>query len=114
MGLLETGMAHLGTVMASALEVPLTVSRSGVTVSTTGTRGSTPFEASDADGIIHRTVRRDYLIRVDAWPFTEAPRDGDIITDAGSRYMVQSIPGEHPWRHIDPAKTIFRIHTKEQ
>ena len=50
----------------------------------------------------------------DQFPFTEMPREGDSITDAGDRYAVQSIPGEPVWSWVDGAKTLLRIHTKKQ
>jgi hypothetical protein len=114
MGMLETGTAHLTTMLDAHTSIAIVYSRSGVSVSCNATRGSTPFEASDAEGIIHRTARRDYLISADQFPFTEHPREGDSITDAGDRYAVQSIPGEPVWSWVDGAKTLMRIHTKKQ
>jgi hypothetical protein len=115
MGILENATAALASIINTHASVPITYSRGMTTISgLTAIRGSTPYEASDAEGIIHRTIARDYLLKADTFPFSDMPRDGDIITDDGDHYLVHSMTGERPWRYSDPGQSILRIHTKKQ
>jgi hypothetical protein len=114
MGILENATAYLAAQLNTHASVTVVYSRNGTSMSIAATRGNTPYEASDADGIIHRTVRRDFLISADVFPFTQLPLDGDIITDNGDTYIVQSIPGELPYHWCDPGNVLMRVHTKKQ
>ena len=114
MGILENATAYLAAQLNTHASVTVVYSRNGTSMSIAATRGNTPYEASDADGIIHRAVRRDYLIKSDVFPFTQVPLDGDTITDDGDTYIVQSVPGEPPYHYADPGKSLLRVHTKKQ
>jgi len=121
MGMLETGTAHLTSQLKQHTSVSVSYSRSDAFGSSSmpvqATRGSSPFEASDTEGIIHRTSQRDYLIAVADFPFEMPPKDGDTITDIDGTgaevvFLVASMTGERPWRYADPGETLLRIHTK--
>jgi hypothetical protein len=115
MGMLENATAALASILDTHASVPITYSRGMTSISgLTAIRGSTPYESSDADGIIHRTIARDYLMRADTFPFSDMPRDGDIISDGEDYYLVHSMTGERPWRYSDPGQSLLRIHTKKQ
>ena len=114
MGMLETGTQHLATALTQHAGVEITYTKRKITKPFKATRGSTPFEGSDADGIIHRTVTRDYLIAKSVWPFSDDPEDGDRITDDGETYVVRSVPGQPVFRFADPGKNLYRVHTKQQ
>jgi hypothetical protein len=53
-------------------------------------------------------------MRADTFPFSDMPRDGDIISDGEDYYLVHSMTGERPWRYSDPGQSLLRIHTKKQ
>jgi len=114
MGMLEQGTQHLAAMLTQHTSVEIQYSKRKITKTIRATRGSTPFEGSDADGIIHRTVTRDYLIATDQWPFSDDPQDGDRITDGNQVYLVRSVPGQPVWRFSDPGEHLYRIHTKQQ
>lgn len=114
MSILDAALAHLADQMQTHLSVPITYSRDGASVTIQATRGSTPYEATDADGIIHRTVSRDYLIHVEQYPFTDLPRSGDLIHDAGEDYVIHSMTGSQPYRFSDPHRRILRVHCKKR
>ena len=114
MGMLETGTAHLAASLAQHASVDITYTKRKVSKPIKATRGSTPFEASDAEGIIHRTTTRDYLIAKTKWPFTEDPEDGDRIVDGNDTFVVRSVPGQPVWRFADPGNNLYRVHTKQQ
>lgn len=114
MSILDAALAHLADQMRTHLSVPITYSRDGASITCQATRGSTPYEATDAEGIIHRTVARDYLIHVEQYPFTDLPKSGDLIHDAGEDYVVHSMIGSQPYRFSDPHRRILRVHTKKR
>jgi hypothetical protein len=114
MGMLETGTAHLAESMTKHTAVDVLYIKRKIQKPIKATRGSTPFEASDTEGLIHRTVSRDYLIAKTEWPFDDDPEDGDRITDAGKTYIVRSMTGQPVWRFADPGENLMRIHTKQQ
>lgn len=115
MGMLEDATSDLAGILDTHASVPIVYSRGMTSISgLTAIRGSTPYESSDQDGIIHRTIARDYLMRGSAFPFSDMPRDGDIINDGNDQYLVHSMTGERPWRFSDPGQSILRIHTKKQ
>ena len=114
MALLETATAYLATQLTALTAVGVVYSRGATSVSINATRASTPYEASDADGVIHRTIARDYLIAATLFPFSDLPRDGDTIIDLDETYIVHSMPGSPPYRYSDPGRSILRIHTKKQ
>jgi hypothetical protein len=114
MGMLETGTAHLADSMTKHTAVDVLYTKRKIQKPIKATRGSTPFEASDTEGIIHRTVSRDYLVAETDWPFDEDPEDGDRIADSGKTYIVRSMTGEPVWRFSDPGENLMRIHTKQQ
>lgn len=114
MGMLDQGTAHLATALTAAAGESVTYTKRKVQKTFKATRGSTPFEGSDADGIIHRTVSRDYLVASTDWPFDEDPEDGDRIVDGDKTYIVRSVPGQPVWRFADPGENLMRIHTKQQ
>lgn len=112
--ILDTALAHLADQMQTHLSVNVVYSRDGASIGIAATRGSTPYEASDTDGIIHRTVMRDYLIAAEVFPFTDPPRDGDIIQDGNDTYIVHSMTASQPYRYADPYNRILRVHTKKR
>jgi hypothetical protein len=114
MGLLETATASLAAQLRTHTAIDVVYSRSMASISVKATRAATPYESSDTDGIIHRTVARDYLIATTDFPFVDPPRNGDTITDSGDVYLVHSMTGETPWRYSDPGRSLMRIHTKKQ
>jgi hypothetical protein len=115
MGMLENATAALASILDANASVPITYSRGMTTIAgLTAIRGSTPYESNDSDGIIHRTIARDYLMRSATFPFSDMPRDGDIIKDGEEFYLVHSMTGERPWRYCDPGQSLLRIHTKKQ
>ena len=114
MGMLGDGTAHLASSLTQHAGDPITYTKRKIQKAFKATRGSTPFEASDTDGIIHRTVTRDYLLATTDWPYDEDPEDGDRITDAGKVYIVRSMIGQPVWRFSDPGENLMRIHTKQQ
>lgn len=114
MGMLTSGTAHLAKSITTHAGEPVTYTKRKIQKTFNATRGSTPFEGSDADGIIHRTVSRDYLVASTDWPFDEDPEDGDRIVDGGKTYIVRSVPGQPVWRFADPGENLMRIHTKQQ
>lgn len=114
MALLETATAYLATQLTALTAVSVIYSRGATSISISATRASTPYEASDADGVIHRTIGRDYLIESALFPFSDLPRDGDTIIDLDETYIVHSMPGEQPYRYSDPGRSLLRIHTKKQ
>jgi hypothetical protein len=84
----------------------------GCSATMRATRGSTPYESTNADGLIERIVARDYLIETATFPFELPPRDEDEITDGDEIYVVHSMSGGQPYRFADPGKSIVRVHTK--
>jgi hypothetical protein len=63
MGILENATSALAGILDTHASVPISYSRGMTTITPlTAIRGSTPYESSDADGIIHRTIARDYLM----------------------------------------------------
>lgn len=114
MGMLESATASLAATLRTATAVDVFYTREMTTIGPLrATRGSTPYEATDTDGIIHRTIQRDYLIAAADFPFTDLPRDGDRIADGDETYIVQSMTGSTPYRFADPGKSLLRIHTKK-
>jgi hypothetical protein len=114
MGMLDAGTAHMASSLTQHAGQTITYTKRKIQKTFKATRGSTPFEASDTEGIIHRTVSRDYLVAETDWPFDEDPEDGDRITDNGKTYIVRSMTGQPVWRFSDPGENLMRIHTKQQ
>lgn len=112
--MLDAGTAHLASSLTQHAGYTITYAKRKIQKTLKATRGSTPFEASDTEGIIHRTVSRDYLVAATDWPYDVDPEDGDRITDAGKVYIVRSMTGQPVWRFSDPGENLMRIHTKQQ
>lgn len=113
MNLFADAMADLSEILTEQASVPITYTRESTSIACTGVRSNHVDNSIDDEGVIHRSVSRDYLIPDAVFPFTERPRDGDMITDDGKTYLVQSMPGESPWRWSDPYQRVLRIHTKQ-
>jgi hypothetical protein len=115
MSLLESATAYLAQRLESQTTIDIVYSRIGdfgaESIPLKATRGSTPFEATSEDGIVHRWETRDYLIKAATLTFG-VPIDGDTITDGTDTYQVQSIGGQQPYRYSDPGRSIIRVHTK--
>lgn len=113
--LLEDASTYLATRLAGQTAVAVVYNRQGdfgaESAPITATRGSTPYEAANEDGIVTRWETRDYITAAASFPFSE-PIDGDTITDAGRTYQVQSLPGQRPFRYCDPGRALMRIHCK--
>jgi hypothetical protein len=114
MNVLDSAMQSLASQLQTHVATPIVYSREGASVPVTATRGSTMYEGSDSDGVIHRTTARDYLVPTDVFPFTDPPRDGDLIQDGSETYVVASMVGAQPYRFSDQYKRIYRIHTKRK
>lgn len=115
MSLLESATAYLANRLESHTTIDIVYSRTddfgGESLPLKATRGSTPFEATSEDGIVHRWETRDYLITASTLTFG-IPIDGDTITDGTDTYHVQSVGGQQPYRYSDPGRSIIRVHTK--
>jgi hypothetical protein len=115
MGMMENGTAFLASVLHTHTSVPIIYARQGVSITCHATRSNIQHESIDSDGIVHRNIFRDYLIKSDAFPFTQMPLDGDMITDDGVMYSVRSAtPGDPPWKWSDAGQSLLRIHTVKQ
>lgn len=114
MGMLETGTAHLADSMTKHTAVDVVYIKRKIQKPIKATRGSSPFEASDTEGIIHRTITRDYLVAKTEWPFDSDPEDDDRIVDGDKTFIVRSVPGEPVWRFSGNGDHLMRIHTKQQ
>ena len=114
MGMLGDGTAHLASSLTQHAGDPITYTKRKIQKAFKATRGQSPFEASDTDGIIHRTITRDYLVATTEWPFDSDPEDDDRIVDGDKTFIVRSVPGEPVWRFSGNGDHLMRIHTKQQ
>ena len=88
----------------------------GLTVVVEATPGESSFDEETTDGVVLRTVTRDWIVQTDQLDDqlgSVRPNRGWIITDSldGSTWLVFT-PGESPWRYCDTGRRRIRIHTQ--
>lgn len=118
--LMHRGSQWLAGKLVQHAATPVTYRRGVVTAPLTATVGQTRYESHDQDGVITRSLVRDFLIDTAALvgsAIASLPKRGDQIeeTVAGTTYVyeVANIGGEPPWRYSDPYRTKLRIHTRQ-
>lgn len=113
--LIQSGVEWLHARRTDHMSQAVTYQRGAQSASVSATRGSSPYEEIDADGIVHRHQTRDYIVRTADMLFTGVPikpQDGDKIVDGTQTYTVCSLSGDPPWRYTDAHRAGMRIHTK--
>jgi len=113
---LATGSAWLNATLRANASHTVTYKRGSASASVSATTGSTPFEATNDDGIVTHFESRDFLIDVaDLEDFGE-PERGDQVLDTLNGnveiFEVVAPDGEEHLRYSDPERTVYRIHTK--
>lgn len=128
MALFERGVAHLRNRLQQSSAIDIVyhrVSNSTITASITLTGvawvGRTQFRIAKKDKSTLYYSDRDFLVPVALLIQSTTlfePAKGDIIEQVlpdpvgNQKYVVIAPEDEPPWRHSDPQKLIYRIHTK--
>ncbi len=73
--------------------------------------GDVEVDVVDESGLSVRSRVWDFIIRASDLGFD--PVAGDVITWNGRRHEVMNLGGDGVWRWSDPARTYYRIHTKD-
>ena len=117
---LRSGLERLRTRRRQTRAVSVTYSRGHESVTVEATVDRTTFDMPDATGVLHQVVSRDYIIDVADLVLADVeiePEPGDVITEViGAKtytHEVRSPIQDTPWRHSNPAKSAYRIHTKQ-
>ena len=78
--------------------------------------GKTVFKVDKGYGLFERVEARDYLIEVAGLVEFGKPQRGDRVKDTLNGtvelFEVMAPGGEDHFRHSDPYRKVFRIHTK--
>lgn len=115
--LLRRGANWLDQQRASHLTSPVIYRRDGVAdLPVSATTGSTRYEVGDAYGgtTVQAQVTDFLILALDLAVAGIEPQPGDVIVADGIRNEVMAM-GEDAsgWRWSGPAKTTYRIHTKQ-
>jgi hypothetical protein len=110
--MLQTGLAHLATVAASAMGATVVYDRAGERTTLVAVPGRTPIASSKGYGMIAVMFMQDFVFLVADFPYPE-PRENDIVEYAGRRYEVSAGQSGSVWRRSDSLGLRIRVHTQE-
>jgi hypothetical protein len=111
--LMQKGAAFLASRRKQSLSREITYRRGSQGATALSTRGRSPFEVTDKDGVFQRIETRDEIIEVSELAGFGEPQRGDLIDDGTHTLEVcPPAPGISQWSWSSPFRTSYRIHTR--
>lgn len=95
----------------------ITYKRGSAWVELPATKGSSKFQAEDADGVTYEHTSTDFIFATDDLRLNDQPaepKDNDLIIAGGNTYQVLRQPGVKSWNYSDSGRSTIRVRTKEK